>query len=535
MEHKLATAEKKVLVELVKLVQKQGLEGENGGWKDFLNSYDKKFGSSLSDPSRRTNDVLVAFLSSFKKKEDVQLLARVLQCDANRNLIERFKLESPDKETPEQRLVRLTITHPRFPIYYAFPSHAEDWFVTKTCKKQSKVMKSTRMLAIDCEMVTCVDGSEAVVRVGAVDRDLKVVLDKFVKPSLPVADYKTDITGVTAEDLEKATLSVADIQKKLQRFLSKGTILVGHGLHNDLQVLKVDHARVIDTSLVFKYGSTNNSRTPSLLNLCKSVLDEELRMQGAAHNCVHDAAAAMKLVLAVVEKGVETSIPQTEEMLEFEKTTHEAKKASLYLHRIPNNVPSQELRRVITGDFRVEVKPPKKVGGYYSAEVVFSSQEEANQAFEKVDGDIVKDTMGLSQKMVEFKLSSGSVSRLYVRKNVKDGEVSDAKKRSNTEENNASSKRQKRENDSEETRDENVNLGSSRGNICEDHLKEIEELKEKLKAKDEENEELKEKLKAKESEVEENEELKEKLKAKEREVEAQDKMITNLQKKLKKK
>lgn len=60
-------------MELVKLVQKQGLEGDNGGWKEFLNSYDKKLGSSLSDPSRRSNDVLVAFLSSFKKKEDVQV------------------------------------------------------------------------------------------------------------------------------------------------------------------------------------------------------------------------------------------------------------------------------------------------------------------------------------------------------------------------------------------------------------------------------------------------------------------------------
>ncbi|KAG2327214.1 hypothetical protein Bca52824_009942 [Brassica carinata] len=456
MEHKLATAEKKVLVELVKLVQKKGLEGENGGWKDFLNFYDKKFGSSLSDPSRRSNDVLVAFLTSFKKEEDEQLLARVLYRGDNRIQIEKFKQESPDKETPEQRLVRMTITHPRYPVYYAFPSHAEDWFVTRTGKKQSKVMKSTRMLAIDCEMVTCQDGSEAVVRVGAVDRDLKVVLDKFVKPSLPVVDYKTEITGVTAEDLEKATLSVADIQKKLQRFLSKGTILVGHGLHNDLQVLKVDHARVIDTSLVFKYSGANSSRTPSLLNLCKSVLDEELRMEGAAHNCVHDAAAAMKLVLAVVEKGVETSIPQTEQMLELEKTIQEAKKASLYLHKIPHNVPSQELKGVITGDFKVEVKPPKKLGGYYSAEVVFSSQEEANQAFDNVDGDIVKDTMGLSQKMVEFKLSSGSVSRLYVRKNVQDGEVSDAKKRSNTEEIKVSSKRQKKDIDSVETREENV-------------------------------------------------------------------------------
>ncbi|KAL0657004.1 hypothetical protein Bca4012_077588 [Brassica carinata] len=505
MEHKLATAEKKVLVELVKLVQKKGLEGEKGGWKEFLNSYDKRFGASLSDPSRRSNDVLVAFLLSFDKEEDRQLLARVLQCDANRNLIEKFKQESPDKETPEQRLVRMTITHPRYPIYYAFPSHAEDWFVTKSGKKQSKVIKSTRMLAIDCEMVTCEDGSEAVVRVAAVDRDLKVVLDKFVKPSLPVIDYKTEITGVTAEDLEKATLSVADIQKKLRRFLSKGTILVGHGLHNDLQVLK-------------------------------SVLDEELRMEGAAHNCVHDAAAAMKLVLAVVEKGVETSIPQTEKMLEVEKTIQEAKKASLYLHKIPRNVPSQELKGVITGDFKVEVKPPKKLGGYYSAEVVFSSQDEANQAFDNVDGDIVKDKMGLSQKMVEFQPSSGSVSRLYVRKNVQDAEVS-AKKRSNTEEIKVSSKRRKRENDAKETREENVNHCSSRESKCENHIKEIEELKENhIKETEElkenhikETEELKEKLKAKELKLKANEL---KLKAKEREVEAQDKMITNLKKKL---
>lgn len=114
-----------MLVELVKLVQKRGLEGEKGGWKDFLNSYDKKLGSSISDPSRRSHDVLVAFLMSFDKEGDRQLLARILQCDANRNLIEKFKQESPDKETPEQRLVRMTITHPRYPIHYAFPSHAQ--------------------------------------------------------------------------------------------------------------------------------------------------------------------------------------------------------------------------------------------------------------------------------------------------------------------------------------------------------------------------------------------------------------------------
>ncbi|VVB18225.1 unnamed protein product [Arabis nemorensis] len=476
MEHKLATAERKVLVDLVKIVQKRGLEGENGGWKEFLNFYDKKIGSSLSDPSRRSNDVLVAFLTTFKKKEDLQLFARVLQCDTNRNLIEKFKQESPDKETPEQRLVRMTIAHREYPIDYSFPSYAEDWFVSEMGKKKSKVMKSTRMLAIDCEMVRCEDGSEAVVRVGAVDRDLNVVLDKFVKPSKLVVDYKTEITGVTAEDLEKATLSVADIQKKLRRFLSKGTIMVGHSLNNDLNVLKIDHARVIDTSMVFKYDGAPTSRRPSLNNLCKSILGHEVRKEGAAHHCVHDAAAAMKLVLAVVEKGIDTTIAQSVEMMEAEKTRLEGETAKLLLHRIPHNVPSQELQGVITGDFTVEVKPPKREGGFYTAVITFNSPDEANQAFEKVDGDLVKDRVGLPQKLVVFKLSSGLGASLYVRKMVEDGDENSAKKRSNTEENNVSSKRQKRE-------EVNVTHPNTES-LCVDHLKEIEELKLKLKAKE---------------------------------------------------
>lgn len=62
-----------MLVKLVKLVQKQRLEGENGGWKEFLNFYDKQAGASLSDPWRRSKDVLVSFLATLKKKEDLQV------------------------------------------------------------------------------------------------------------------------------------------------------------------------------------------------------------------------------------------------------------------------------------------------------------------------------------------------------------------------------------------------------------------------------------------------------------------------------
>lgn len=42
--------------------------------------------------------------------------------------------------------------------------------------KVSKATKSTKMIAIDCEMVLCEDGTEAVVKVCAVDNNLEVVL-----------------------------------------------------------------------------------------------------------------------------------------------------------------------------------------------------------------------------------------------------------------------------------------------------------------------------------------------------------------------
>lgn len=41
-------------------------------------------------------------------------------------------------------------------------------------KKKAKEMKSSEMIAVDCEMVLCEDGTEALVKVCAVDRNLQV-------------------------------------------------------------------------------------------------------------------------------------------------------------------------------------------------------------------------------------------------------------------------------------------------------------------------------------------------------------------------
>lgn len=61
-----------MLEELVKLLQSRDLRGENGNWKEFLHVDDKN-AESPSDPSRRSHEDLVQFLTTFKKKEDLQV------------------------------------------------------------------------------------------------------------------------------------------------------------------------------------------------------------------------------------------------------------------------------------------------------------------------------------------------------------------------------------------------------------------------------------------------------------------------------
>lgn len=49
----------------------------------------------------------------------------------------------------------------------------------------------------------------------------------------------------------------------------------------------------------------------------QAVLGYELRQKGAPHNCINDATAAMKLVLAKIERGVDNDIPLKQEDVSY--------------------------------------------------------------------------------------------------------------------------------------------------------------------------------------------------------------------------
>ena len=50
-----------------------------------------------------------------------------------------------------------------------------------------------------------------------------------------------------------ATKDLAQVQEELMDLINENTILIGHGLHNDLIVLKIVHEKIVDTVEVFPH------------------------------------------------------------------------------------------------------------------------------------------------------------------------------------------------------------------------------------------------------------------------------------------
>lgn len=150
--------------------------------------------------------------------------------------------------------------------------------------------------ALDCEMVYTAAGME-VARVTVVGIDGRLVYDVHVRPENEVVDYNTRYSGITAEHLESATKTLKDVQNDLLSFIFAETILIGHGLDNDLRVLKIVHYTVIDTSITFPhYNGLPYKR--SLKSLVSCFLRRDIQMDSEnGHDSMEDSKACIDLML----------------------------------------------------------------------------------------------------------------------------------------------------------------------------------------------------------------------------------------------
>ncbi len=159
-------------------------------------------------------------------------------------------------------------------------------------------------VAIDCEMVG-VGRSKSrsiLARVAVVDEHGTCLLDSYVRPTETVTDYRTRWSGIRARDLVGAP-SFDSVRQRVAQLI-RGKILVGHAIHNDLNVLNIAHPPALIRDTAFYPGlrralvqaspdKYDASHCPSLKNLCRFIL--ELSIQSGEHCPVEDAASTMKL------------------------------------------------------------------------------------------------------------------------------------------------------------------------------------------------------------------------------------------------
>nr|XP_035162416.2 apoptosis-enhancing nuclease isoform X1 [Callithrix jacchus]XP_054114261.1 apoptosis-enhancing nuclease isoform X1 [Callithrix jacchus] len=158
----------------------------------------------------------------------------------------------------------------------------------------------SRCVAIDCEMVgTGPRGRVSeLARCSVVSYYGDVLYDKYIRPEMPVADYRTRWSGVTRQHMRKA-IPFQVAQKEILKLL-KGKVVVGHALHNDFQALKYVHPRsqTRDTTYVSNFLSQPSLHTRarvSLKDLALQLLHKRIQVGQHGHSSVEDATTAMEL------------------------------------------------------------------------------------------------------------------------------------------------------------------------------------------------------------------------------------------------
>ncbi|XP_077557577.1 exonuclease GOR-like [Haemaphysalis longicornis] len=158
------------------------------------------------------------------------------------------------------------------------------------------------VFALHCEMSFTIHGFE-VARVSVVDCIDTTVYDSYMRPGSPVLDNNTAFSGVSTAPLRNVHTTLQGVQAALLRLFTRLTVLVGHGLEDDLRVLMRVHDSV-DMAVVFPH----HRGLPYLLSLRLLVggyLNRAVPNEPLGHDRAEDAKACMELMLWKAAHGQE--------------------------------------------------------------------------------------------------------------------------------------------------------------------------------------------------------------------------------------
>lgn len=179
-------------------------------------------------------------------------------------------------------------------------------------------------VSFDCEMGYTTCGIE-MIRLSATTWPAgEKLIDVLVRPVGHILDLNTRFSGVTAEKFLGATeLAYGNLTTKsdtkgsgatedddrpqivpspaaartlLLSYISPSTPLIGHGIENDLNVIRLCHPTIVDTALLFPAPGGLPYRL-ALKRLAKEFLQRDIQIAGSAgHDSMEDARATGDLV-----------------------------------------------------------------------------------------------------------------------------------------------------------------------------------------------------------------------------------------------
>ncbi|KAH7232997.1 ribonuclease H-like domain-containing protein [Fusarium tricinctum] len=241
--------------------------------------------------------------------------------------------------------------------------------VTSTIAKEIYVLRKTvcspasdplaskpKVILLDCEMVYSNHDTDEAVSICVVDFFTgEVLMNKLVKPHEDIVEDRSKIHGITRKRLNTAlrqgrTLNGwRESRKELFTHIDSNTVIIGHGVHTDLGVLRVCHTTVLDTMILTKnavFGDERLSgRNWSLQALCEELFGLHIRASSKKHSALEDTMAAREIALYCI-----CHPERLQEWAEGAKKTEMAKQALQEKRKVKKMTPPKSSSYSTDGD-----------------------------------------------------------------------------------------------------------------------------------------------------------------------------------------
>jgi hypothetical protein len=177
--------------------------------------------------------------------------------------------------------------------------------------RSSDGLPKRRAIVLDCEMVQVEAGRRELAFLCAIDfLTGEVLIDNYVQPKTRVVNWDSRFSGVTPGAMNKAVKKGTALngwegaRSKLWEFMDSETVLVGHSLNNDLDVLGIIHWNIVDSSIITSeavfytvHAGEPLNRTWSLKTLTNELVNYDIQVGKQGHSALEDAHATRDIVI----------------------------------------------------------------------------------------------------------------------------------------------------------------------------------------------------------------------------------------------